>query len=185
MRSDFSSVHSTKLLILKNELFSHTFQSGILNVMFILNPHPFWYTAWHQPMWLNACWASLPWNPCCCGRFIYISTFVNCRGWVGGGWKSRALRFTYELAPVQDGRDRDQPGGSFLLYLETWASGLAWPGTQRDLLFGKLARKDGIRRESDLEGMSYPCHLPLCGHFLLDSGNRIKSVSKACCEDNK
>lgn len=80
VRFDLSSVHSTKLLILKNESFSHTFQSGILNVMFILNPYPFWYTAYHQPVWLNPCWASLPWNPCCCGRFIYISTFVNCKG---------------------------------------------------------------------------------------------------------
>lgn len=91
MRSDFSSVHSTNYSFLKAGCFSHTFQSGILNVMFILN-HPILIHSMASAN-VTECmlWASLPWNPCCCGRLLYFH-ICQLRGLGGGGWKNENSR---------------------------------------------------------------------------------------------
>lgn len=86
---------------------------------------------------------------------------------LGGGVNVIALVFHLRVVgSSQDGRDRDQPGGSFLLYLETLAF---WPGltrTQRDLLLWKAGQKGWNQKREDLKEC-HPCHLPLCSYSSL------------------
>lgn len=48
---------------------------------------------------------------------------------------ARAQCFTYTLVPTADGKGSSQPGGRFLVYLETRAFCLACQRIQRALLF--------------------------------------------------